>query len=372
LAETYDCIIIGAGIIGLSTAWRVAQLGLRVLVVDSAPRLGASWVAAGMLAPVTEAAFGEENLLRLNLLSASLYPAFRDELEQATGMDLDSGVDGTLFVAVDRDQAESMKRLFEFQASLGLATEWLTASRCRELEPSLHPSAQAAILAADDKAADPRALLEALGKALAGCDCEVRYDSRVVSMAGGSSPSVKLGNGDRIQGGSIVLSAGCWSGTIAGVPEEVTKAIRPVKGQIVRLRSRSGEPRLLDHVIRTEDVYLVPRRSGEIAVGATVEEKGFDRGLTAGSILELLRAADEVVPGIREMDFAEASAGLRPGTPDNAPILGPTSVEGIIAATGHFRNGVLLAPVTASAIATLVVKGDTPPEIAGFSSARFA
>ncbi|MGI8427292.1 MAG: glycine oxidase ThiO [Actinomycetota bacterium] len=371
MAEIYDCIIAGAGIIGLSTAWRVAQLGCSVLVVDSAPKRGASWVAAGMLAPVTEAAFGEEKLLSLSLLSASLYPAFLNELTGATGMNLDSGVAGTLFVALDRDQAEALKRLFEFQTSLGLATQWLGASRCREMEPSLHPSAQAAILAAEDKAVDPRLLLEALAKALAGCDGEVRYGSRVVAMSGGDNPAVDLEGGDHIRARSIVLSAGCWSGTIAGVPEEVTKAIRPVKGQIVRLRSRAGEPRLLSHVIRTEEVYLVSRPSGEIAVGATVEEKGYDRSLTAGSILELLKSADEVAPGIREMEFFEASAGLRPGTPDNAPILGPTSVKGVIAATGHFRNGVLLAPVTAAAIATLVAKGDTPPEIDGFSSARF-
>jgi glycine oxidase len=187
---------------------------------------------------------------------------------------------------------------------------------------------------------------------------------------------VVLATGEEIAAPCVVLAAGCWTGGIAGVPQEVADAVRPVKGQILRFRPRLGEALPIRHLVRTEEVYLVPRsspaRGDEIVVGATVEEQGFDTSLTGGGVYELLRAGIEVVPAIREMELAEASAGLRPGSRDNAPLLGPAGPAGLVVATGHHRNGILLTPVTADAIASVVCGGGLPEAIPAFRPDRFA
>ncbi|TMK49735.1 MAG: glycine oxidase ThiO [Actinobacteria bacterium] len=385
-----ETIVVGGGAIGLGIAWRLSQRGRDVLVLERAePGSGASYHAAGMLAPITEATFGEDALLRLNLTSAAAYPAFLRDLAAATGRSLQSGAPGTLFVALDRDQLEALERLYEFQRGLGLAVEWLRGSRCRELEPALHPAVRAGIGAAE-KEVDPRSLTAALGCAVAAAGGRVRSGAEVARLlwTGGHITGVALTTGEEIAAPSVVLAAGCWSGGIAGVPKEVADAVRPVKGQILRLRPRAGEALPIGHLLRTEEVYLVPRsspaRGDEIVVGATVEEQGFDTSLTGGGVYELLRAAIEVVPGVREMKLAEASAGLRPGSRDNAPLLGPLSdppfgplsggwgAAGLVVATGHHRNGILLTPVTADAIASVVCEGVVPEAIAPFRPDRFA
>lgn len=370
--------MVGAGAIGLGIAWRLAQRGRDVLVLDRGePGSGASFHAAGMLAPITEATFGEDALLRLNLASAAAYPAFLLDLAAATGSSLASQAPGTLFVAVDRDQLEALERLYEFQRGLGLAVEWLRGSRCRELEPALHPAVRAGIRAAEQEV-DPRALTAALGCAVAAAGGRVRGGAEVAGLlrAGDRIAGVVLTTGEEIAAPGVVLAAGCWSGGIAGVPQEVADAVRPVKGQILRLRPRLGEALPIRHLVRTEDVYLVPRsspvRGDEIVVGATVEEQGFDTSLTGGGVYELLRAAIDVLPAIREMELAEASAGLRPGSRDNAPLLGPAGPAGLVVATGHHRNGILLTPVTAEAIASVVCGGGVPEAIAAFRPDRFA
>ncbi|HEX2179616.1 MAG TPA: glycine oxidase ThiO [Actinomycetota bacterium] len=367
----YDSIVVGAGIIGLSIGWRASQLGMSVLVLDrSDPPDGASTVAAGMLAPVTEATFGEDALLRLNLESARRWPGFAEELTMSTGVHLSGHEPGILHLALDRDQSEALRRLFDYQQSLGLKAEWLTSSACRRLEPGLHPSTRAGILAHADAAVDPRQVVEALRGALKAAGGELRLGHEVAGVAGGSSPGARLATGETIAAGTVVVAAGSWSGRLPGIPSYVGKAIRPVKGQILRLRQASPLPSPVTHVLRTEEVYLVPRPGGEVVVGATVEEKGFDPVPTAGGVFELLRAAGELLPGIREMELAEVTAGLRPGTPDNAPLLG-TVAPGLVVATGHYRNGVLLAPVTADGIAGLLAKGELPEELAGFAPDRF-
>ncbi len=381
--------MVGGGAIGLGIAWRLSQRGRDVLVLDRAePGSGASYHAAGMLAPITEATFGEDTLLRLNLASAAAYPAFLRDLAAATGRSLQSDAPGTLFVGLDRDQVEALERLYEFQRGLGLAVEWLRGSRCRELEPALHPAVRAGI-GAVEKEVDPRALTAALGCAVAAAAGRVRSGAEVAGLlwTGDHITGVVLTTGEEIAAPSVVLAAGCWSGGIAGVPKEVADAVRPVKGQILRLRPRPGEALPIRHLLRTEDVYLVPRsspmRGDEIVVGATVEEQGFDTSLTGGGVYELLRAAIDVVPGVREMELAEASAGLRPGSRDNAPLLGPVGPPlgprldgggpaGLVVATGHHRNGILLTPVTADAIASVVCEGVVPEAIAPFRPDRFA
>ncbi|MEA2534984.1 MAG: glycine oxidase [Actinomycetota bacterium] len=377
-----DTIVVGAGAIGLGIAWRLAQQGRDVLVLDRGePGSGASFHAAGMLAPITEATFGEDALLGLNLASAAAYPAFLRELAAATGSSLASAAPGTLFVAVDRDQLEALERLYAFQRGLGLAVEWLRGSSCRELEPALHPAVRAGIRTAEQEV-DPRALTAALECAVAAAGGRVRSGAEVAALLRDRDQvaGVVLTTGEEIAAPCVVLAAGCWTGGIAGVPQEVAGAVRPVKGQILRFRPRLGEALPIRHLVRTEEVYLVPRsspvRGDEIVVGATVEEQGFDTSLTGGGVYELLRAGIEVVPAIREMELAEASAGLRPGTRDNAPLLGPLlgagGPAGLIVATGHHRNGILLTPVTADAIASVVCGGGVPEAIAAFRPDRFA
>jgi glycine oxidase len=369
-----DTIVVGAGAIGLGIAWRTAQTGREVLVVDrDEPGQGASFHAAGMLAPITEATFGEDALLRLNLVSAAGYPAFLRELEAASGQQLASSAPGTLFVALDRDQLEALGRLHEFLADLGLEAAWLDGDRCRELEPALHPAVRGGVLAPEQEV-DPRALTAALGAAVQAAGGTIRPKAEVsrLLVRGGRIAGVELAGGEELEGATVVLAAGCWSGEIDGVPEEVAASIRPVKGQILRLRPRPGESLPVRHLIRTEDVYLVPRAGGELVVGATVEEQGFDTSLTGGGIYELLRAAIEAVPGVRELVLTEASAGLRPGSRDNAPLLGPAGPQGLLVATGHYRNGILLTPVTADAIASLIADGAVPDLIAPFLPGRFS
>jgi glycine oxidase len=367
----YDSIIVGGGIIGLSIGWRASQLGLSVLILDrSDPPDAASTVAAGMLAPVTETTFGEDALLRLNLEGARRWKAFAEELSFAAGVNLAAHRRGILHTALDRDQSEALSRLYEYQQELGLEVEWLSSMACRRLEPSLHPSTRAGILAGGDWAVDPRAVLDALRTVLRAAGASVRHGAEVTRVEGGDRPSVTLAGGDRLETGTVVVAAGPWSGRVPGVPAGIAKAIRPVKGQILRLKPSADLPAPITHVVRSEDVYLVPRPGGEVVVGATVEEKGFDTAPTAGGIFELLRAADELVPGIREMEVGEVGAGLRPATPDNAPLLGVIE-PGLAIATGHYRNGVLLAPVTADGIAELLAKGELPPELAPFDPYRF-
>jgi glycine oxidase len=369
-AGAYDAVVVGAGIIGLTIGWRTAQLGRSVLIVDrdSSPR-GASWVAAGMLAPVTEASFGEESLLRLNVESARRWPEFASELSAITGVGLLADHPGTLHVAVDRDGVESLRRLYDYQLQLGLDVEWLEAAELRRLEPGLHPAARSAVLARADTAVDPRRALSALQSAFLGAGGRMRTGDEVVAFEAGDEPSIVLAAGGSIRAQVVVIAAGCWSGSISGLPEKLARAVRPVKGQLLRLRSRAAAP-AIRHNIRTEEVYLVPRPGGETVVGATVEEMGFDTTPTAGAALELLRAGDEVVPAIREMELVEVSVGLRPGSPDNAPLIGPTSVPGLVLATGHYRNGILLAPVTAEAIAHLIAKGEPMALCSDFEPSR--
>lgn len=350
-------MVVGAGVIGLSIGWRLAQQGISVAVVDrNVVKDRASHVAAGMLAPVTEADFGEDDLLRLNLASAAIYEDFLNEL----------GVDhyqrGALFVGVDRDELAVVKRLFEFQVSLGLPVEWIDDAH--ELEPALSSSILGGALARGDSEVDPRVLTKALRKALTRCGGSLLLGHRVeqIVVEAGSATGAMLGNGTTLRSDLVVVAAGVWSSSFAGIPN----VIRPVKGQILRLAGQKP----IEHIVRTPEVYLVPH-SNELVVGATVEEMGFDVEVTAGGVLGLLRAADEVVPGIREMHLVECSAGLRPATADNSPMLGRTAIDNLWVATGHYRNGILLAPITAEIMCELIVKGVASHDVKAFDPMRF-
>ena len=355
--QSPDLAVVGGGVIGLAVAWRAAQRGLRTVVLERGGiGSGASGVAAGMLAPSSEASFGEQPLLALNLESARHWPAFAAELAERAGADLGYRRCGTLLAARDADAAAALERELAFRESLGLAVERLLPSRARDLEPALAPTVRAAAAAPDDHAVDPRRVLAALAAALRAAGGELREGAEVTDLetSGDRATGVRLAGGERLAAGSVVIAAGAWAGSLAGVPADARVPVRPVKGQLLRLRDPAG-PGLLERVLRTEDFYVVPRGDGDYVLGATVEERGFDDAVTAGALHDLLRDAVEVIPGITELELVEARAGLRPGTPDNAPAVGPSRLDGLHWATGHYRHGVLLAPLTAD----LVVDGLT-------------
>jgi glycine oxidase len=375
--SSFDTIVVGAGLIGLAVAWRAACRGLRVALADPEPGSGASHVAAGMLAPVTEAHYGEERLLRLNLESAARFPAFAAELEDAAGTRAGFTDRGTLAVAYDADDRAALTELAAFHRMLGLDSEQVNARECRRLEPLLSPDVQSGLRVPGDHQVDNRQLVAALLSAVAQRRVPL-YRERVAELLveRDAVAGVQLAGGETIRACKVVLAAGCHSTSIPGLPPGLLPSIRPVKGQILRLSVPSNAVPFLSGavrgLVRGRSVYLVPRDHGELVLGATVEELGYDTRVTAGGVYELLRAAHALVPGISELPIAEVRAGLRPGSPDNAPVIGPTALPGLIAATGHFRNGVLLTPITADAIAELLATGQLPQEARGFEPARFA
>ncbi|HEX8744990.1 MAG TPA: glycine oxidase ThiO [Thermoleophilaceae bacterium] len=358
--RTHDVVVVGAGIVGLACAWRAAQRGLRVAVVDRGGAGGAaSSAAAGMLAPVTEAEFGEEALLALNLAGAALWPAFAAELAERSGLDTGFRECGALVVATDRDDLEEVRRLHAFQRSLGLDAEWLGGRDCRRLEPGLAPRVSGGVLAPHDHQADPRATTAALRAALEHEGGELYEGVEVTGAEQTGVDELTLTTpAGPIHAGRVVLAAGAWSAALA--PD--APPVRPVKGQILRLREpREALHPLSERIVRTPRCYVVPRPGGEVVVGATVEERGFDASVTAGAVQRLLEAAWEALPDVEERELTETSASFRPATPDNAPVVGPGSHEGLIWATGHNRNGVLLAPITAAAVADLLTGTQPPP-----------
>lgn len=381
--RTADVLIIGGGVIGLAIAWRAAQRGMRVILADPDPGRGASHAAAGMLTPVAEAAYAERELFELGRASLRRYPAFAAELAELTGLPTGFRQTGTLQVGYDADDMAMLADHALLRESLGAASSRLTSRECRQAEPMLGPGIAGGLLVDDDASVDPRLLTTAL---LAACTAAgvaaLRHMAVRLCAGGGRASGAELADGSVISADIVVLSAGWASAGIDGVPPGAAPPLRPVKGQIIRLRpapasvAAAGSPSLLHRTIRGivqgSSVYLVPRKDGEIVLGATQEEMGPDTTVTAGGVWQLLRDARAIVPGITELELAEAVAGLRPGTPDNAPVIGPSPLPGLVLATGHFRAGVLLAPVTADMVAGLLATGTMDRAAAPFSAERFA
>jgi glycine oxidase len=353
-----DLLIVGGGVIGLSVAWRARARGMTVTVLDRGPiGRGASHVAAGMIAPVAEVEFGQagRRLLDLSLRSAAMWRDFSRELQDACGLPVQLHRTGTLLLARDEDEALELERQLAFRQSLGLDVRRLRPSAARELEPALAPTLRLALEVPDDHAVDPRQAVTALHAVCeaSGVSLREHHDVAELTHDGTRVQGVRLQSGEPIAAGTVLIAAGAWTDRIGGLPADARVPVRPVKGQIMRLRDPAG-PGLLQRVVRYEGGYLVPRGDGRYVLGATVEERGFDVGPTAGGVYELLRDAWELVPGVLELEIEELLVGMRPGSPDNLPSIGRGDLEGLLWATGHHRNGIMLAPLTAELVMALL------------------
>ena len=363
--------IIGAGVIGLGIAWRLAVRGLSVAVFDKGVSgAGASHAAAGMLAACAEAEPGEEALVTLGRVSQARWPAFAAELKQASGVDVGLRLEGTLVVALTSDDQARLSHQMTFQQKLGLPLQWISAAETRRREPHLAGKLAGAVFSPEDTQVDNRKLAAALRIAAEAAGARIREHQEVktISSDAGRVDGIVLADGTKVAADVVVLAAGAWSRTIEAT--EFRPPVRPIKGQMLALRMDPAAP-LLTHVVWAPGAYLVPRLDGRLLVGATVEEKGYDTSLTAGGILTLLEAAWRVVPAVEELPIDEMWVGHRPGSRDDAPILGTGPIDGLIYATGHHRNGILLTPVTADAIAQLVLEGAADPAIRPFGIERF-
>jgi glycine oxidase len=391
MERAHDLVIVGAGAVGLACGWRCAQAGMSVLVLErETPGAGASGIAAGMLAPVAEAAFGEQPLLALNLEARAQWPAFAAELEEASALPTGYADRGALVVAADRDDVEELRRLHAFQVELGLDAEWLGPRAARRREPGLSPRIGGAIHAPQDGQVDPAAVVRALAFAFAAAGGELRTGVEVTGLdsAGGrvggvevvpvdavadpdQPPLAGLDERETIPARAVLVAAGAWSAEGGLATEASAPPVRPVKGQLLELRVRRGHRPPARQIVRTPRCYVVTRADGRVVLGATQEEQGFDTAVTAEGVHRLLEAAWEVLPEAGELELVAARAGLRPGTPDNAPAVGAGEVDGLLWATGHHRNGVLLAPATARAIVALLADGELPEAWRAFGPERF-
>jgi len=353
-------VVVGGGVIGLACAWRLTAAGARVTVVDPAPASGASWVAGGMLAPITEAWPGEERLLELGSASLARWPGFAADLTLAAGADAGLRTSGTVVAAVDSADRAELDGVAEHLRRIGREVDVLTGRELRRLEPTLGPAVRGGLSVPGDHAVDNRALLTALLAALAATPGFRAVDRRATAVGGGR---VDLADGSTVDGDVVVLAAGPWSERLHPA---LRGRLRPVKGEIIRLRARpTALPppgRTVRAVVSGRPVYLVPRDGDRLVLGATQYEAGFDTDVTVAGVRDLLRDAELVLPGIAEYAIEETSAGLRPVSVDNLPLVGWLE-PGLLAATGHGRNGILLAPITADAVLALVHGGAAPPEL---------
>jgi len=370
-----DVLVVGAGVIGMAVAWQAASAGLSVVVCDPDPGRAASWAAAGMLAPITEASLVEAPGTALRLVSARMWPEFAARLHDETGVDVGLRDEGTLAIAFDDDDRRHLEELAGVHRLLELESEWLGASDCRALEPLLSPRIRGGLRVAGDWQVDNRALVAALIAAMTARGVDVRGCSvRTLTGSEDRITGAELDDGSIVVAHAVVVAAGPWSPAIAGLPDAARPPVRPVKGDIIRLLGNAEDPILTRSIragVRGKDVYLVPRHNGEVVIGASVEEAGFSTAVRAGAVFELLQAAVAVVPAVAELELVESIARLRPASPDNLPILGSTSVPGLMLATGHHRNGVLLTPVTAEAITAVLCGLELPEVAAPFTLARF-
>lgn len=372
LPERTDVAIIGGGLIGLASAWRLAAKGVSVTVIErESVGCGASLAATGMLAPAAEHEPGSDPLLPLAMESLARWPGFRDDLEAASGLPIDYRPDGTLVLAIGRDEVERLRFRYDLQRRSGLDAAWLNGTEVRRLEPGLRPSVTAGVQCPLDHQVDPRLVMAALVRACEAAGVTIVERSPVTGLdwSGGRVTGV-LTEGGRLRAGTVVLAAGAWSGEGGLLPDRLALPVRPLKGQALALRT-TRQTGTLSRMVWTEQVHMAPKSDGQLIIGATVEDCGFRVGVTAGGLYALLEGARRVLPGIEEMEVESVWSGYRPTSDDDAPII-DTIAPGLVAATGHHRNGYLLAPITADAVADLVASGELPAVARPFTLARFA
>lgn len=368
-----DVAIIGGGVIGCALAWRLARRGYDVVLFDAGePGRAASWAAGGMLSPLAEAV-QPGPFLDLAVASLARYPEFVRALLDATGTSPDYRTAGKLQLALDDTQVETLRAQRRWQHAAGHRTEWLDAGAARALEPALTPVVRGALLLPDDHSIDPRLLTSGLRAAAVRSGARVYAHTRVISvLTTGDAPrhvtGVRLADGATQRAHHAIVAAGAWSGGIDGLPRALP--IEPVRGQMLALRPE--RPRI-DHVLLTERCYLIPRSDGRVIVGSTMERAGYQAETTDAALAALREAAIAAVPELARAGVAESWAGLRPATPDALPVIGTDpEVAGLVYATGHFRNGILLTPITVELVEALVAGMEPALSLAPFAPERFA
>jgi glycine oxidase len=366
--SAFDVAVVGGGLIGSSIAFELAAEKLKVVLLDrQQPGQGASWAAAGMLSPGPDSPEALP-LVPLGKESLRLYPEFVSQVEEVSGRPNAFVHEGTLEIfAGPSGESERQEMAREYQR-LGLGFELISLDEARKVEESLGPAAEVAAWLRDEAVVDPRLLTDGVIEAARRRGVEIRHDCSVTAVLhNGNRCDGVLAGGQRLPAKFVVIAAGAYSGGIERLARYAPT--RPVRGQMLALRSRDLR---LRRVVRSRNGYLVPRRDGRIIAGSTLEDAGFDNHVTPSGMCKILDAALELVPGLASAEVIETWAGLRPGTPDNLPILGPTDVEGLLIATGHYRNGILLTPVTAKLLRLWILTGQVPMDTAAFSPLRFS
>ena len=344
--ETFDVAIAGAGLIGASIGFELAQSGLRVAMFDrQQPGEGASWAAAGILSPAPESA-ATISMVPLGRASLALYPEFVAAIQEISGQNVGYRAKGTVEALFSGDVQAKLNTIVALHHGLGLKAEPLSADDARELEPALSSELEAAVLRPDEASVDNRALTRAVAIAAAQAGVKIFPGRHVQTIRQDAGRCTGLiADGEKIEARWTVIAAGCYSAEIEDAANYAP--VRPAKGQMIALRVKNVS---IERVLWSEHVYLVPRNDGRIVAGATVEYVGFDKEVTAGGLQKILNGAVEIAPALAGAQIEETWAGLRPDSPDHLPIIGPAGLDGLLIATGHFRSGILLAPITARLI----------------------
>jgi len=374
MGDGNSVVIIGAGVMGLGVAWQLSKAGRRVIVLEkNTPGSGASRAAAGMLAPMAELQYDEAPLLEFSMASQKRWPSFVQELEADAGTSVEYETSGTLLVAWDRDEADDLKRHYEYQKSVGMQVEWLSGRGLRRLEKMLSPRIVSGVHCADDVQVSNRRYVEALEAAARAQGADIRTGVEVQRLIYEDDKvlGVETTQDEKIYAEMTVVAAGAWSHALQ-IPARVPLHIRPVKGQMMALQMDPKAP-LLRHVIRRrlEGVYLVPKSDGTLVVGGTSEEMGFDDRITAYGLRHLLEHAFEIVPGIDELPVKETWVGFRPAGRDSGPLLGRSSVPGLAMITGHFRHGIQLSPLSIDVVTAAILNDELPQIAQAFDPKRF-
>jgi glycine oxidase len=366
--KTFDVAIAGAGLIGGSIAWELASAGLRVAVFDKGePGQEASWAGAGIISPAPENP-ATIPLVPLAKTSLALYPEFVARIEADSGLSTGYRPNGTIQALFSRDAARELSTLIAVHHGLGLRADAISSEEARELEPSLSNDLEAAILRPDEASVDNRALTRAVLEAARKRGAQIFPHTLVTGIVREAARCSGLSiQGETIQSKFTLIAAGCFSAALAGA--ESYAPVRPAKGQMIAFRA---EGLTINRVLWSDKIYLVPRNDGRILAGATVEYVGFDKQITAGGLEKLFTPALELVPGLARAGVEEMWAGLRPDSPDHLPILGPTDLQGLLIATGHFRSGILLAPITARLMREFILDNRVSVDWDRFSPLRFA